>query len=85
MSDTPPSQPLPPRPAWVRAAMEREDRRRMRQNLGAGLAVLGLLIVGYWLVESFAQSRRVLLCLEAGHRLCVRDPELDAIRARRGS
>lgn len=75
MSDTP-----PPRPAWVRASIEREDRRRMRQNLLAGLAVTGLLVVGYWLVESFAESRRVLLCLEAGHRHCARAPELEALR-----
>ena len=78
MSDTPPR-----RPAWVKAAIDREDRRRMRQNMVAGLAVVALLVIGYWLVETFAESRRLVLCLEAGHRNCARQPpEIEAIRAR---
>lgn len=72
----------PPRPGWVRAAIEREDKRRMRQNVVAGLAVVFLLVVGYWLVERFDESRRLVLCLEAGHRNCTRPPlDLNAIRS----
>lgn len=67
MSDT-----RPPLPGWVRASRKREDHRRMRQNIVAGAAVLVLLVVGYWLVESFDESRRLMLCLEAGHRSCAR-------------
>lgn len=54
----------------------------MRQNVVAGLAVVFLLVVGYWLVERFDESRRLVLCLEAGHRNCARPPlDLNAIRS----
>ena len=64
----------PPRPAWVKASIEREDRRRMRQNFFASLVILVLLVAGYFLVETFVASSRLVACLEAGHRHCSRVP-----------
>lgn len=74
------------RPAWVRAGIMRADRKRMRQNWLAGLAVVALIVAGYWLIEKFVATNRLVACLESGHRNCARlAPDLSAIGIGQGN
>jgi hypothetical protein len=49
-----------------------EDRLRMRQNMGALIAVVLIVVLGAWLIDRLAAYSRTLVCIEAGHRNCVR-------------
>jgi len=48
-----------------------EDRLRMRQNVGALIAVALIVVLGAWLIDRLATYSRTLVCIEAGHRNCV--------------
>jgi hypothetical protein len=56
-----------------RLPREEEDdpERRNIANLVALVAVLALVILGYWVFESLDHSRRFLRCLDSGRRNCV--------------
>jgi hypothetical protein len=48
-----------------------EDRLRMRQNLAAFLAIVAIVALGSWLMESLHYYSRLQTCVEAGHRNCL--------------
>ena len=48
-----------------------EDRLRMRQNLAAFAAIVVIVGLGYWLMDSLHHYARLQMCIEAGHRNCV--------------
>ena len=48
-----------------------EDRHRMRQNVGAALVVILLVVMGLWLIDQLRTSARIATCLEAGHHNCL--------------
>ena len=48
-----------------------EDRLRMRQNVAAFLAIVAIVGVGAWLMESLHYHSRLQTCVEAGHRNCL--------------
>lgn len=67
-----PPQALAPFPAPLPEPYDAdEDRLRMRQNVGALLAVLFIVVLGGWLIERLSQYSRTLACLETGHRNCM--------------
>jgi hypothetical protein len=49
-----------------------EDRRRMQQNLAALVVVIGLLVLGTWLIDRLMAYSRTLACIEFGHRSCLK-------------
>lgn len=53
------------------SADEEEDRLRMRQNLAAMGAIVTIVLVGGWLIDSLRHYSRLQLCIEAGHRNCI--------------
>jgi hypothetical protein len=59
---------LPVRPAH---AADDDDRLRMRQNMAAFLAVVVIVGVGAWLLDSLHYHSRLQACVEAGHRNCL--------------
>jgi hypothetical protein len=62
---------LPVRPALPRHAADDDDRLRMRQNMAAFLAVVVIVGVGAWLMDSLHYQSRLQACVEAGHRNCL--------------
>jgi len=54
----------------LRDAEAEEDRLRMRQNLAAAVVLLGLLVVGSWVIVHLRESARIEMCVEAGHPDC---------------
>ncbi|MCZ0736397.1 hypothetical protein [Phreatobacter sp. AB_2022a] len=48
-----------------------DERVRMRQNIGAAIAVIILGITTYVVFDQLQASSRVLACMEAGHRNCA--------------
>jgi hypothetical protein len=65
----------------LRHMEDEEDRRRMRQNLGAALVIVVLIIAGFWLIDHLRTSARISVCLEAGHHNCL-PLDLDGAQAR---
>jgi hypothetical protein len=59
------------RPPEQSAFDAREDRLRMRQNLGACAVVLVIVVLGGWLIDRLTTYSRTMACLEAGHHNCV--------------
>ena len=59
-----------------------EHERRKLINLLAAIAVLLLVIGGYWLINFMEERRKLENCLEAGRRDCLRtfDPSTNAPR-----
>lgn len=47
------------------------DRLRMKQNFGAFLVIVCIVVLGTWLMESLTNYSRIQTCIEAGHRNCV--------------
>jgi hypothetical protein len=47
-----------------------EDRRRMRQNLAAGVVVALLVTLGFWLIDGLTTSGHIAVCFESGHQHC---------------
>jgi hypothetical protein len=64
------SPPVRPIPA-VYADDGSEDRLRMRQNLAAFAAIVVIIGLGCWLMDSLHHYARLQMCLEAGHRNCL--------------
>ena len=63
---------VPVRPARLAHAPDiEEDRLRMRQNVAAFLAIVAIVGVGTWLMESLHYHSRLQACVEAGHRNCL--------------
>src|SRR5262245_60709288 len=48
-----------------------EDRLRTRQNLAAFAAIVVIIGLGYWLMDSLHRYARLQMCIEAGHRNCM--------------
>jgi hypothetical protein len=60
-------------PAYQRhVVVDLEDRRRMQQNLAALAAVVVLLVLGGWLIDRLGKYSQLMMCLEAGHRSCMK-------------
>jgi hypothetical protein len=53
------------------AADEADDRLRMRQNLAAIAVIVGIVLLGSWLIDSLRYYSRLQACVEAGHRNCL--------------
>ncbi len=47
------------------------DRLRMRQNLAAFAAIVVIVALGFWLMDSLQHYSRLQMCIEAGHRNCM--------------
>lgn len=62
--------PVPP-VHQARAADEAEDRLRTRQNLAAFVAIVVIVALGSWLMDSLHYYSRLQTCMEAGHRNCM--------------
>ena len=58
------------RPLKHEEADEEPDRRAFA-NLAALVAVLALVILGFWVLEALNHSRRFQRCLDSGRRNCV--------------
>jgi hypothetical protein len=50
---------------------EVDSERRSFANAAALVAVLALVILGYWVFEALDHSRRFQRCLDSGRRNCV--------------
>lgn len=48
-----------------------EDRRRMRQNLGAVAVVVLIVFIGGWLINQIQTQSRIQACFDYGHRNCL--------------
>lgn len=48
-----------------------EDRVRMKQNFAALAVIIGIVVVGSWLIDGLRTYSRIQMCIEAGHRNCV--------------
>lgn len=44
----------------------------MQQNLAALVVVIGLLVLGTWLIDRLMAYSRTLACIEFGHRSCLK-------------
>jgi hypothetical protein len=67
----PPAALSPPlRPAEAVYADD-DDRLRMRQNLAAFAAIVVIVGLGFWLMDSLQHYARLQMCIEAGHRNCM--------------
>ena len=53
------------------SADDEEDRLRMRQNLAAMAAIVTIVLLGGWLIDSLRHYSRLQMCIEAGHRNCI--------------
>ena len=63
---------VPVRPALTaHDADDDEDRLRMRQNVAAFLAIVAIVGVGAWLMDSLDYHSRLQTFVEAGHRNCL--------------
>ena len=49
-----------------------DERLRMRQNLGALVVVVLLLVTGMWMIERLREYSHTLFCIESGHRACMK-------------
>lgn len=61
----------PPDTALHDAHALQEERRRMRQNLGAVAVVVLIVAVGGWLISSLQTASRLQACFDYGHRNCM--------------
>jgi hypothetical protein len=61
---------IPPSSRAV-SADDDEDRLRMRQNLAAMAAIVTIVVLGAWLIDSLRHYSRIQVCIEAGHRNCI--------------
>ena len=55
----------------ARGEAEEEFERRRFGNVIALLAVLALVLVGYWVFHALGHSRRLQRCLDSGRSNCV--------------
>ena len=63
---------VPARPALTAHDVDDdEDRLRMRQNMAAFLAIVAIVGVGAWLMDSLHYHSHLQACVEAGHRNCL--------------
>lgn len=53
------------------AYAQQEERRRMRQNLGAVAVVVLIVAVGGWLISQLQTASRIQACFDYGHRNCL--------------
>lgn len=53
------------------AHVQQEERRRMRQNLGAVAVVVLIVAVGGWLISQLQTASRIQACFDYGHRNCM--------------
>ena len=60
-----------PRSSQALSADDEEDRVRMRQNLAAMAAIVTIVLLGGWLIDSLRHYSRIQMCIEAGHRNCI--------------
>jgi hypothetical protein len=61
----------PPDTALHDAHAQQEERRRMRQNLGAVAVVVLIVAVGGWLISQLQTASRIQACFDYGHRNCM--------------
>lgn len=61
----------PPDTALHDAHAQQEERRRMRQNLGAVAVVVLIVAVGGWLISQLHTASRIQACFDYGHRNCM--------------
>jgi len=47
-----------------------DDRPRMAANLGAAIAIMIVLMLGYWLMDALMRQSKTEDCLLAHHRTC---------------
>jgi hypothetical protein len=62
---------LPPGTDLHDAHAAQEERRRMRQNLGAVAVVVLIVAVGGWLISQIQTASRIQACIDYGHRNCL--------------
>ena len=55
---------------WDRADLRAEDRRRMRQNMAAGLFVVALVCAGMWVIDGVMAYSKSMTCLQYRHKVC---------------
>lgn len=71
----PRSAPLPPiEPPAMQdpdAQSRADDRRRMRENLGALAVVCMIVFLGGWLIDRIQTYARIQACIDYGHHNCV--------------
>jgi hypothetical protein len=61
----------PAPPVHQASADDAEDRLRTRQNLAAFVAIVVIVALGSWLMDSLHYYSRLQTCMEAGHRNCL--------------
>jgi len=62
---------LPPTTDLHDAHVSQEERRRMRQNLGAVAVVVVIVALGGYLISQLQASSRLQACFDYGHRNCM--------------
>ncbi len=55
---------------WERADLRAEDRRRMSQNIAAGLFVVALVCAGMWVIDGVMAYSKSMSCLQYRHKVC---------------
>lgn len=55
---------------WERAELRAEDRRRMSQNIAAGLFVIALICAGVWVIDGVIAYSNSMNCLQFRHKVC---------------
>ncbi len=50
---------------------QREERRRMHQNLAAVAIAVAIVFAGTWMINQIQIYSRIQACLDYGHRNCV--------------
>ncbi len=50
--------------------MPDDDRPRMAANIGAAIAIMIVLVLGYWLMDALMRQSKTEDCLLAHHRTC---------------
>ena len=59
-----------------------EQERRRRVNLVSAIAILALIIGGYWLVNFLQRNAQIEACVESGRRDCLTRFDPDAVAPR---